>query len=296
MKTLFIIITCFVIADFVQAQKQVDYIKYYRYASEGDFYFYTNQFDSAVVYFDKAFSFVNTPHPSQRTRYAQSLWNLNRRSDALEQLMLDKFSISVNINRFPGITIDEEQKVNTVLLDNKKENPMQQFYQDFMDSLMMMDQSVRVGIDLSNKESLQKMLHQDSLNRITFLDFTKKYGAPGGVNVGWDQTIGTFFLHLPKEWLEAHQDFLLQEVRKGNIEPWCLARGIDRMWAEGEKGNITSPNGFYYRDTNEKLEVVFENCVKIGASPYFNFPTHQLREGKYFNYFKENKSRFSCIR
>lgn len=241
-------------------------------------------------------SYVEVPHPAQVQRYAQSLWNLGLRDEALNRLMVDKFTNQINSRNFPGVTEKELKKVNSVLIRNKEAKPKLDFHRKFLDSLMTLDQSVRVGNDRYNPNYFSDMKDRDSLNRMLFLDFTRKHGAPGGLNVGWDQSVGAFFLHLPKEWIEENYELLMEEVKKGNIEPWCLARAIDRMWAEGEREDRISPNGFYHRETNEKPEIVFNNCVKIGASPYFNSPIHQLSEGKYFHYFHENKSLFSCVR
>jgi len=60
------------------AQKQGDYIKYYQYTSEGDFFFHTQEYDSAVVYFEKGMSYVEVPHPAQVQRYAQSRFSCVR--------------------------------------------------------------------------------------------------------------------------------------------------------------------------------------------------------------------------
>lgn len=279
-----------------QEKTEVDYVKHYNYANEADFYYYTNELDSAIFYYEKSFDFALIPHPVQYQRYSFALWSTKRYDEAMKVIERFRSFWSIDSTKYPGIRRADFERLNTLLAHNRIEKPAIEFYNNFIDSLMEMDQLTRRNYD-GSPQLLEVMIKQDSLNRIAYLNFTKKYGAPGGVNAGWNQSIGAFYLHLPKEWLLKHANLLQDEIKKGNIEPWCLAQSLDRMLAEGEKGNITSPNGYYYKETKENPDVIFKNCVLIGASPYFNSPQNtRPSKSPHFNYFQANKFKFNCTK
>lgn len=271
------------------SQKVEDnYIAYYNYANEGDYYFYEENYDSAVVYYSKALEFADIFYPRHHYNYSRALWKIGNKKRALKELEKDWQYMTLFIEKdtswFEGMEVKYRRKIEEKMLDQQKrfvDEPVK----TFIDSLRKMDQELRRsysdsivlarerGDDSSySKRFFTALRIQDSITGSLIIEYTTMHGFPGGKNANWNQLIATPMLHMPKEWFIKNYELLLNEVRKGNLEPWILAMGIDRMFVikKSEYENIC-PYNWYYHDGIEDPFIVFQNSIKIGVSPYFRY-------------------------
>jgi hypothetical protein len=294
MKTLFAVL--FLSTNCFSQNKIDNYIKYNNYASEGEYYFHEKKFDSAVYYYQKGWAFVNEPHPSQRYKYAKALWKINEKKKALEELIHTGMS-SIDTNWFSGL---DQKTYNNLLSDIKKIDAAKastynyQFYNSFFDSIFKLDQFVRLQEYPNDSIKRANIRFQDSCNSASILQFTREHGFPAGKNAGWNQPAAIFFLHMSPEWYIENYVLLYQELIKGNIEPWMLASGIDRMFAVQIGEEKINPYNLYWEENVINPFLMFYNCVSLGVSPYYT-GNHRANPKKtiHFEYYKENKNSYN---
>lgn len=293
--TKFLLITFLFSTTVYCQQLDGNYIEYYNWANEAEYYFHEDSFDTAVDYFERGFSFVAKPHPSHQVKYARALWKIGREKDALMQLYNNQWINQIDTACFSGIPNDLTDSLNAHLGKNIYQLKRVEFVRAFVDSVMRLDQAVR---QLPTEDSLRsnKMRVQDSLNGLAVLEFTKKHGFPGGKNAGWDQTVGLFLLHASPEWFIENYSLLITELKAGNIEPYSLARGIDRAFVSRIGNDKIVPYNRYWSDGSLHPFLVFQNCVAIGVSPYYNLNWLSTPvKTKHFDYYKKNKAVYSTV-
>lgn len=286
-----IIVFIFLFSSYALSQKvDRNYITYYNYASEAEYYFHEEMYDSAKYYFERGFVFAEFPRPTHHSKYAKALWKLGETEQAINEILLNRGIVKIDSVWFSGLSTVEYASINDVLGKNFYEDNNVRFHRKFCDSLMLLDQSVRGDFEVSDSIKFARMNIQDSLNAVALIEFTKKYGFPGGVNAGWDQTMATLMLHMRKEWFVENYQLLYEEVKKGNLEPWALARGIDRMFAIECGEERISPNNRYHSGSAIDPFLMFQNCVTLGVSPYYDYNwLSKPKQTIYFDYYKENK-------
>lgn len=286
-------------------EKEDNYIIGNNFASEAEYYFHEQQYDSAVYYYEKAREYMSEPHPMQTYNYAKALWKLEEFDRSIEMVLQSRMG-KINTLWFSELTDEKVEQINTELnLRNeecRKKNNCS-FYNAFIDSVMLIDQHVRQLSFSSDDEKRQAMKAVDSSNAAAVIQFTKKHGFPAGVNTCWDQTVAAFLLHMPAEWFVENYALLYREVVKGNLEPWMLARGLDRSFVVEIGENKISPFDKYFNQSCVQGSIqnytdpflIFYNCVSLGVSPYYDM-NWQSRPQKstHFEYYKKNKASYNA--
>lgn len=300
-------------SSFAQESKS-NYIISNNYASEAEYWFHEQQYDSAVVYYEKAFEFASEPHPAQRYNCAKALWKLKKFEPSIDMLSQCRVG-RIDTAWFSGLPSARIAEI-TAEMDraNAKNDSIKKcsVYNAFIDSILTIDQfyihQFEQRMDSLNdikpfpkqfKDSIEpiwweSVVDHNNCNGRAIIQFTQKYGFPAGVNTCWDQTAATILIHLAPEWFVENYALLYNEVVKGNLEPWMLARGIDRMFTVEIGEAKINPYNRYWRESQINPFLMFYNCVSLGVSPYYNFnwsgkPVKTI----HFDYYKANKTYYS---
>lgn len=274
---------------FAQNSKD-NYIVSNNYANEAEYWFHEGDYDSAIYYYEIAFNYAKEPHPMQHYKYAKALWKMNQPKKAIKEIRLNKGVSKIDTNWFSGLKHSEYESINAKLKKNNDENLRIQFYVHFMDSIMELDQLIRQNYDYSDSIQMLRFIAQDNSNGDAVINFTLKHGFPLGKNAGWNQSAATFLLHMSPEWFVENYTLLYNEVKKGNIEPWMFARGIDRMFTVEIGEDKINPFNCYWQKSIINPFLMFNNCVSLGVSPYYNYNYRNNPDKTiHFEYYKENK-------
>lgn len=112
--------------------------------------------------------------------------------------------------------------------------------------------------------------------------------------MGWDQSVCIFLLHVSPEWFVENYALLVQEVKKGNLEPSMLASGIDRMYAVEIGKDKINPFNRYWNQSKIDPFLMYLNCISIGVSPYYDYNWfNNPRKTIHFDYYKANKQYYN---
>lgn len=312
MKNLFFLF--FLTFSCYSQESRYNYIISNNFATEAEFYFHEHNYDSAVYYYEKAFGFISEPPPRQRYNYAKALWKL-KKYDASLELVLQSGMWKIDTNWFSGLTLEKYDRINSEMhrRSNQKYSIKNcSFYNAFMDSIINIDQFYRNRFNeimdsltyikpfpVQFRDSIKpiwwkKVAYHDSCNAQAIIQFTKKYGFPAGVNTCWSQTAATFLLHMSPEWFVENYVLLYNEVVKGNLEPWMLARGIDRMFTIEVGEDKINPFNRYWKEGTINPFLMFYNCVSLGVSPYYDYNwSDKPKKTIHFDYYKKNKKYYN---
>lgn len=274
-----------------------DFIIYSNYANEAEYYFHEGCYDTSAMYFEAAFSYSSEQHPTHQKLYAYSLMQVKERKKAINVLKQMWVYDKIDTVWFPGLTPVEQRTIIRKRSQLAMRHESIHFYNGFIDSIMQRDQNVRRAIDtISDQGLISAMITtQDKANSDAVIQFTRMHGFPAGKNAGWNQTAATFLIHMPPEWFVENYALLIAEVQKGNIEPWMLARGIDRMYAIEINGEKINPYNRYWTESIIDPFLMFQNCAALGVSPYYDFNWRtKPRKTKHFEYYKLNKQYFNA--
>lgn len=305
---LFLSISCY------GQESRINYIISNNYASEAEFYFFEEYYDSAAYYYEKAFEFVSEPHPMQQYNYAKALWKIEKYELSIEKLVQTGMR-TIDTNWFVGLTPEKHEYIDSEIrwLSSQKDSSKNcSFYNAFMDSILDVDQLQRQQV-MQRLDSLRLLKpypeqlidslepiwwgtvsFQDSCNGQAIIQFAHKYGFPAGVNTCWNQTASTILLHMSPEWFVRNYAFLYSEVVQGNLEPWMLARGIDRMFTIEVGDEKINPYNRYWDKSAINPFLMFNNCVSLGVSPYYDYNWFiKPRKTINFDYYKDNKRYFN---
>lgn len=306
MKTLLFLLMS---GSFCCAQNsKVDYIAYANFASEAEYYFHEEMYDSAIYYYEYGLQYVDEPNPDQHYKYVKALWKIGNSEKALlEVLPSQRFMLDTTY--FRGLNQAQYNQINLQLKENYEGFVVKNniaFYENFMDSILNVDQvqrdlwSARLdSIPFPNrKDSLRlwkPVAYHDSCNAEAVIEFTRKYGFPGGKNLGWSHLgVSTFLIHRKPEWLVENYALLYREVVRGNLEPWMLGSGIDRMFVVDVGEDKISPNNRYWTESIVNPFLMFYNCTSLGISPYYDYNWfEEPRKTIHFDYYKENKEYYN---
>jgi len=274
MKTVLLISTLFSLNISLAQAKIDDYISYYNNIHEANFFFYEQHYDSAIVYFEKGLSYVREPRPKDYYNYCRALLLTGHQKFPEYELMYSKYIIYDIVNGPDSILLkkmSDETKNDIALNIKHNRNQIVNPHKNFIDSICLEDQKVRKKVDgVSDSIFFKRMEEQDSMNQIALLNYAKTHGFPAGINGGWDQPISVLLLHFSREWFVENYHFLVSEIKKGNLEPWMLSQGIDRMFIKNNSKS-TEPFNSYFGTDEPDAFLVFKNCASIGLSPYYDF-------------------------
>jgi len=304
----------FSLPNFSYSQKsECNYIEYYKYANEANYFFYEMYYDSAVNYFEFAFKLVPEAKPQHHYNYCRALWEIGEKTKASSELK--KSSISLfdrDSTFFIAMNPDLKQEISSSIKENISALPEYPPHYHFIDSIEKLDQSLRQLLSdsiipyysLNEGDTLvayywKLITEADRTVGKMLVEYTKENGFPAGVNALWYNMAATSLLHMDNSWYVENYQLLFSEVKKGNLEPWMLARGIDRMFATDSCITV-SPYDFYHRNGSIDPFLMFKNRVEIGLSPYYNedwslysrwrkpFPT------LHYEVYRSNKKIYNC--
>jgi tetratricopeptide (TPR) repeat protein len=308
--------TCF-------ASEDTTYIHYYNCRNEAYFHFYEQDFKTAKIYFEKAFSLKLTPFELDEYAYAMTLSELGDTTKAIEILTTCKlaYKIKRDTNYFNNISNLTKEK-----LISKGEKAMKQFSDSVTNSEIKLyihrlnekDQQLRVYL----RDSIEPYFHLDSLkyqserDSIWCLDekniqqidsIYKLYGfiGQGPKDFNYNEVdLHTFILHTGKEYYESNKKFLLGEVKKGRLSPEWYAGGYDRFYMNSD---LNEYYGFYSSrfEVTISPEEYFSRLISLGISPYLDYDKKirfkiyekgNIPKFKYYDYYKANKEKFNACR
>lgn len=311
MKPLFVFLI-FACYSFAQNSEN-NFITYSNYANEAEYYFHEGAYDTAAIYFAEAFKFSDEQHPTHQKLYSYSLLQLNQRKKAIK--LLEKIWGHMNVDTvwFHDLTSKEKLAISNSREKIRKQHKSIDFHRNFIDSIMSKDQLQRnlfIGfmdslsflepypkyfIDSIRPIKWKSVNHQDSCNKEALIEFTRKFGFPAGKNAGWDQTAATFLLHMPADFYVENYELLISEVIKGNLEPWMLARGIDRMYTVEIGKEKVNPYNRYWSKSIIDPFLMFQNCISLGVSPYYDYNwSTKPKKTINFEYYKKNKQYYNA--
>lgn len=278
------------------SQSKDDYIACNQFMAEAEYYFHEGSYETAITYFQKGVEFVAEPHPMYQLKYAKALWKVGKKDLAFGAFVKAGL-FTIDTSWFSGISSKTVDSLNKKAADLQALRELKNncsFYNHFIDSLRYLDQKTRQNQDLTDPETLNEMNRQDSINGALLVGFIQKHGYPAGKNTAWGQTGGTILLHMPDQWYVENYPLLFQEVKKGNLEPWMLGRGIDRMFMVETDSLILTPYSRYQGNNNLNPFLLFYNCVSLGISPYYDWNWSSIpKKTSYFEYYKEHKELFN---
>lgn len=174
MKNIFIIL--FLSFSSLSQESRTNYIISNNFASEAEFYFHEQNFDSAVYYYEKAFEFVSEPHPMQRYNYAKSLWKLMKYELSIEATLQSGMR-KIDTNWFSGLSVEKYENINSEMhrVSNEKDSIKNcSFYNAFMDSIINIDQFHRKNNYPNDSTKWATVSYYDSCNAQAIIHFTKK--------------------------------------------------------------------------------------------------------------------------
>lgn len=281
----------------VLSQNTTDnYIISNNFASEAEYFFHEDIYDSAIYYYQKSFEFASEPHPIQLYKYSKALWRTNQHDEAITQVIKSKM-IKIDTSWFSGLSSFQYDSINKQMNDyssNSRNKNNQERCKNFVDSIMFLDQLVRKNVDWTDSNQVHNLIKQDESNAIALIQFTKKYGFPAGKNIAWDQSVATMLLHMSSTFYEENYELLFKEVVQGNLEPWMLAWGIDRMFAVEVGEDKINPYNRYWKESIINPFLMFYNCVSLGVSPYYDFNWKASpKKTIHFEYYQKNKKHYN---
>lgn len=285
-----------------------DYISFRNTLNEGNFWFYEQKFDSALIYYKKAENYKLNFFPEEIHLYSRTLWELGFRKKSIKVLLnggLKDFFLK-DTTYYKGLEPIQRNKIASKL--KKVELDLLSSNMPFYDSLHIKDQMYRKVILKFPEGSIQAdsikslMNYQDSLNFFAFLDEIKSNGYPGGYTMA-PVGPGIVLLHANTEWLLNNYSVFLKEIEEGRISYFDFTRAIDRMFVNDEKQRPY--NSYLPLEENEVGSpiLVFVNRCSIGMSPYYDVYIPRLYprgktppKSKLYDFYKRSKQNFNCCR
>jgi len=285
-----------------------NYIEYYNYSNEAIYHFYELNFHESVDLFEKSFDKVSIVKPDHHYNYCRALWEIGEYKKAIKELKKSSFHSYLMTDSTYFTTLDNNTKYR-LSSSNKKFNQTstEKEHTKFIDSLFKSDQTLRLiirdSIEVYHNDSVlncynKLLMKQDEQNGISLLKYAKKHGFPGGINSNWNPKISIVLLHLGKEFYIENYSFLIDELKKGNLEPWMLSRCIDRFFVNDSQTcteRVTTYNN-YFKDNTIDPFLMFMNRKNIGLSPYYQNHWRLYTKGnkpkrtKQYGVYRTNKS------
>lgn len=287
-----------------------DYISFRNTLNEGNYWFYESEFDSALVYYNKAEKFKLPFYPEEVHLFSRTLWELGYEKESIKILKRDglKDFFLRDTTFYQGLSCDKRQKLASKL--KLKELDLLCDDIEFYDKIHIKDQVYRKILRITPNDSEQfdsletKMVFQDSLNFIALIKQIKKNGYPGGYRMA-PIGPGAVMLHAKKQWILDDYSVFMEEIEAGRMSYFDFSRALDRK-LESHFGNGQKPYNAYF--PLEETEVhsptlVFINRCSIGMSPYYDVYIPRLYprgmtplKSRLYEYYKKEKKNFNSCR
>ncbi|GAA0876477.1 hypothetical protein GCM10009118_28870 [Wandonia haliotis] len=304
------------IKSFSQTKKNENYIDYYNLVNEASFWFYEQQYDSAILFYEKAIQSVNVSSGIDRYNLARSYWEVNRKKDALKLLSQSKHIEGLqdifidDTTYFEGMTVSQKSRLVKKLIKN--ELPYNKKHNEFVQSLFKKDQRLRILIRDSIRpyyekdsiimgEYLEKLRETDSINGLELINYVKSNGMPGGVH-GQFHKLSIIFVHMSKEWFVSNYRTLFKEINKGNLDPYFFAKGMDRAFKQNPCERFTIYNAYFHDKDYTDPWLLYVNRLSIGLSPYYIDTWNLYPKGQspkrtaMFDFYKKHKTQFNYLK
>lgn len=238
-------------SNYVKAtSKNLDYTHYYLEMYKADSLFLINDFSGSYKILDSLFKIyppLNIDNYAEYGIYVTSAVKSNN----LDRI---KEKVEFGYKNFGGIMTIHKQSYEMYLEVNQKVGLSE-------DEVKSLKNVYYQSLDLQLREKLLKMFKEDQQIRIESSDYEKidsidkknrkeidlifeKYGFPlksltGSMNAydlpGGYFRLVIFFLHQPDDFKQKYLPILLENVKKGNIEPDVYATVYDRMLKDNGK-------------------------------------------------------------
>ncbi|RYM33849.1 hypothetical protein ERX46_07750 [Brumimicrobium glaciale] len=290
-----IFIFCTQTYSFSQSKKG-NYIDYYNFVNEAEYNFYEMDYPKSLDLFEKAFKIVDIRKPDHHYNYCRALWEVNKTKKSIKELKKAAFSsyFLTDTTYFENMALNTRNSIVEIMEYNGKEAALNWKHTDFIDSLTYHDQRLRRLISdsiepyysLRENDTLVEyhyklMRAQDIKNGINLITYSRKHGFPAGVNGSWDQSVSRVVLHLGRDWIIENYNFLMIELKKGNIEPIAMTRAIDRYFVDESNCNekVSPFNSYFGNNLNDPF-LLFMNCKSMGLSPYYGYNWRLYPKGR----------------
>jgi hypothetical protein len=279
--------------------------------NEGNYWFYEQNYDSALFYYQKAETFKLDFFLEEAHLYSRTLWEKGMKKKSISILKKNGFVefFKSDTTYYLGMTDDDRLKVCSKLKSIKDNWLVENT--SFYDSLVSKDQEFRKKINnLNIKEGIEfdsltnLTLSQDTLNFTSLLEEITKNGYPGGYRHE-GVTCLTVLVHAPPNLLLKNYHIFFTEVLKGRMNLYDFAMAMDHCFTSSENQNFKPYNAFMVFDSKaiNSAELIFVNRCLIGMSPYYDIQSPRLfprgktpkNRSKLYDYYKSRKEHFNCI-
>lgn len=288
-----------------------NYINYYQNISEAEYYFYSQNFDSAIIYYETAFKKIPKIYDVDRYNYIISLNNNNRSIEALklienQPILFEQADSNYfkNLNHSKIIELEKKSLyLDSIMFDSMQHISSYKAMKDIYDR----DQKYRKKLSTSfkNNDSLGVLIYMDSMkiadsiNQSKIIHLINTDGLSAGVNNPYSAYWSVIFLHLPYEFLDQNRELFFNEMIKGNLLPNYFYGCIDRDFHD--KCNSKS---LYLQYAREPIindpKINFQNLSEKGLSPYYFSNRHYVwgtkpPKNSSYTYYSSNKKHFNCL-
>jgi hypothetical protein len=287
-----------------------NYIGFRNTLSEASFWFYEQQFDSALVYFSKAEKYNLVFFAEEAHLYSRTLWEQGYRKKSIKILLKHGFSDFFIHDTTYYLGLEKSSRLRIARKLKSVEKDLLYGNMDFYDSLHKKDQMYRQVIlqypynSFEHDSIRDLMVHQDSLNFLELISDIKKNGYPGGYKMA-PVGPGAVLIHAKPEWLLNYSFLFHKEIEGGRMSMHDYSKAFDR--AMTKIGNAKfKPYNAYFPTSDETILspfLVFYTRCLIGMSPYYDiYIPRSYRRGAsppksaFYDFYKARKENFNCIR
>lgn len=297
--------------------KSNNYINYYQYSNEANYYFYDSQYDHARNIYEKGFARVPVPLERDLMFYSICLWETGERTRAINILDTNYYTgVALNPSHYfsdmDSTLKNEIIHKNGVFIKRKMDSFNTSKKYKIVDSLDKVDRHVRERLSraLKNPTVDSLRIHQlfdslsiTSLKIYPILDSLFKHeGYLGGVNWFYSRQLYFLLIHSPEWWYEENKQFLYKELKRGHILPIDYARCLDRIKYIGN-GNPSYYWQWGYNPERDSLnpDKFFRRQNSIGLSPYFFYSDLTPPKGEmpkctpFYEIYRQQKDNYNCI-
>lgn len=286
-----------------------NYVGFRNTLNEGNFWFYEQQFDSALVYFSKAEKYNLDFFVEEAHLFSRTLWELGYRKKSIKVLLKWGFSdFFVNdTTYYNGLNKSGRLKISRKLKSVEKD--LLYSNMDFFDDLHKKDQMYRqvilqYPVNSFKHDSIRDlMVFQDSLNFLDLIDEIKRHGYPGGYIMA-PIGPGAILIHSKPEWLLKYSYLFQKEIEAGRMSFHDYSKAFDRGLSKRGDSRFKPYNAYF--PTNDETIIspllVFYNRCLIGMSPYYDIYLPRVyrrgttpQKSAFYDYYKTRKENFNCL-
>lgn len=286
----FVILMSHIIAS---AQQFIDY---YNLRNESIFQFYNNNYQTAdslmsealmlkiritkdIYYHAIVNAHLKNPHKTKR------LLELAKSSKGISTKWLESdkdLFISTLDTEWYQQFIDSVKSDNKVYFNRLQSEPV---LKEIIDALIERDQMYRSelidSLNIAQSELDTLLLLNDIKVQQDLIEIITKHGWPDQA----PETLNTILLHFTPQNYYQYAGLILNEVKKGNLDPYWYASMVDRLEL------LINQNPCFYGiwgDCNIESNEIVKRRREIGLSPYWNGPFRLYSKVKFVNKLSSN--------